>query len=248
MKTKIIIPVIVLVIVAMLLWVEPIAQDLNYHLFADNLSRWGVAHFWNVFSNLPFLLVGLMGIWSLAKQQFNLRSGTAVFYWVFFVGVFFVGLGSSWYHLNPNNQTLVWDRLPMTVAFMAFFSVILTEHVDQQLGKRLLWPLVVVGLLSIIYWQYSESMAAGDLRWYALVQFLPLIMIPIIFVVYPKPYSHIHLLWWFLGMYVLAKLLEHFDAQIFQLLTVISGHSLKHMAAALGIYFYWRYLKRRQTL
>ncbi len=248
MKTKIIIPVIVLVIVAVMLWVDPIPQDLNYHLFADNQSRWGIAHFWNVLSNLPFVVVGLMGLWSLSRHRLVIQPGFVVYYWVFFVGIVFVGLGSSWYHLNPNNQTLVWDRLPMTIAFMAFFSVILAEHVDGSLGKRLLWPLIVIGLCSIVYWQYSESIGAGDLRWYALVQFLPLIMIPVIFVVYPKTYSHVHLLWLFLGWYVVAKLLEHFDSQIFQGLTVISGHSLKHIAAALGVYCYWRYLKHRQVL
>ena len=248
MKTKIVLAVIVAVIAAMLIWVKPIAQDLNYHLFADGLSQWGVANFWNVLSNLPFVVIGLMGLWSLSKQQLQIKPQFSQFYWVFFTGIVFVGLGSSWYHLNPNNDTLVWDRLPMTVAFMAFFSVILAEHVDEVLGKRLLWPLIVLGLLSIGYWQYSESIGAGDLRWYALVQFLPLIMLPVIFVAYRKTFSHSHLLWAFLAMYVVAKLLEHFDGQIFSALSVISGHSLKHLAAALGIYFYWRYLRSRTAV
>ena len=133
----------------------------------------------------------------------------------------------------------------MTVAFMAFFSVILAEHVNAKLGKRLLWPLVLFGLFSIIYWQYTESIGAGDLRLYGLVQFLPLLLVPVIFVVYPKKFTHSHLLWWFLGMYVVAKLLEYFDEPIFTGLVVISGHSLKHLAAALGLYLYWRYLRLR---
>ncbi|MGJ8662072.1 MAG: ceramidase domain-containing protein [Marinicella sp.] len=247
MKTKIIIPVIVLIVAAVMYWVDPIPQDLNYHLFADALPRWGINNFWNVMSNLPFVIVGFMGLKSLSNRKMLVQPNFQVFYWVFFVGIIFVGLGSSWYHLNPNNHTLVWDRLPMTVAFMAFFSVVLAEHIDATLGKRLLWPLIVVGLLSIVYWQYTETNGAGDLRLYALVQFLPLIMMPIIFVIYPKPYTHSYLLWVFLGCYVVAKLLEHFDAQIFQTLSVISGHSLKHMAAALGVLFYWRYLRVRQA-
>ena len=248
MKTKIVLPLIILIIIAVVVWVKPIPQDLNYHLFADVLSQMGIANFWNVMSNLPFVVFGLLGLWSLLKDQLQINTDFKAFYWVFFVGIVFVGLGSSWYHLNPNNHTLVWDRLPMTVAFMAFFTVILAEHVNELLGKRLLWPLIILGLLSIIYWQYSESVGAGDLRWYALVQFLPLIMMPFIFVLYPKPYSHSHLLWVFLGWYVMAKLLEHFDAQIFQALSVISGHSLKHMAAALGVFFYWRYLRIRKAV
>lgn len=247
MKTKIIIPVIVLIVIAVMYWVDPIPQDLNYHLFADNLPQWGINNFWNVVSNGLFLVFGIMGLRSLSKRQIQVQPSFQMFYWVFFVGIIFVGLGSSWYHLNPDNHTLVWDRLPMTVAFMAFFSVVLAEHVDAVLGKRLIWPLVVVGLLSIFYWQYTESIGAGDLRWYALVQFLPLIMMPIIFVVYPKPFTHSYLLWVFLACYVVAKILEHFDAQIFESLSVISGHSLKHIAAALGVFFYWRYLRVRQA-
>lgn len=248
MKTKLIVAVTILTALVVAMWVDPIPQDLSYHLFADTLSRWGIAHFLNVASNFPFVLVGLMGLWSLQLNHLQINSESRVYYWVFFIGVVFVGLGSSWYHLNPNNQTLVWDRLPMTVAFMAVFSVILAEHVNAALGKRLLWPLIVIGLISIVYWHHTESIGAGDLRWYALIQFVPLIMIPLIFVVYPKRYSHGYLLWMFLGMYVLAKLLEHFDHQIFQTLIYISGHSLKHLAAVLGIYFYWRYLRVRVTV
>ena len=245
MKYVLTLIVFLLLILAMWLWVDPIPQDLAYHQFADAIPMLGVNNFWNVMSNLPFVVVGLMGLWSLSQGQLRVANDYRVFYWVFFVGIVAVGFGSSWYHLNPNNETLVWDRLPMTVAFMAFFSVILAEHVNSKLGKRLLWPLVLIGFASIAYWQYSESIGAGDLRWYGLVQFLPLIMIPIIFIAYPKKFSHIHLLWLFLGMYVVAKLLEHFDGQIFAGLSVISGHSLKHVAAAIGVYFYWRYLRIR---
>ncbi|WP_223788219.1 ceramidase domain-containing protein [Marinicella meishanensis] len=245
MKYVITLVIAVLIILAVWLWVDPIPQDLNYHLFADNLTFLGVNHFWNVMSNLPFLLVGVMGLWSLQQGKLRVAADYRVFYWVFFIGVLFVGLGSSWYHLNPNNETLVWDRLPMTVAFMAFFSVVLAEHVNAGLGKSLLWPLIILGFASIVYWQYSESIGAGDLRWYGLVQFLPLLMIPVIFLAYPQKFTHSHLLWWFLGMYVVAKLLEHFDQTIFSGLQVISGHSLKHIAAAFGIYLYWRYLRLR---
>ena len=240
-----IVVLIVVLVAAIWWWCGPIAQDTNDHLFADAVSKWGINNFWNVVSNVPFLWVGLMGLWSLYRRKLRVAADYRVFYWVFFTGVLMVGLGSSWYHLNPNNQTLVWDRLPMTVAFMAFFSVILAEHVNAKLGKRLLWPLVLFGLFSIIYWQYTESIGAGDLRLYGLVQFLPLLLVPVIFVVYPKKFTHNHLLWWFLGMYVVAKLLEYFDEPIFTGLVVISGHSLKHLAAALGLYLYWRYLRLR---
>src|SRR3990172_102797 len=34
----------------------------NYHNFADQRALWGVSNFWNVVSNLPFLLVALWGL------------------------------------------------------------------------------------------------------------------------------------------------------------------------------------------
>ncbi len=244
---KFFVAALALIVLAVMIWVEPIPQDLNYHNFADHLNFWGVPNFWNVMSNLPFLLVGLLGIIALAKTRLNVEPSYKLMYWVFFCGVLLVGLGSGWYHLNPSNSTLVWDRLPMTIAFMAFFAVIVAEHVDEKMGKSLFWPLLVIGLLSIVYWQYTKSIGAGDLRWYGLVQFLPLILIPLIFWIYPKKYSHSYLLWVFLGMYVVAKLLEHYDGAIFKSLSFISGHSLKHIAAAVGIWFYYLYLRKRKS-
>lgn len=245
---KYFIAALIIIIIAVMIWVDPIAQDLNYHKFADQLTFSGIPHFWNVMSNVPFLLVGVLGIWSLKSNRLNIASKFKQFYWIFFFGVLLVGLGSAWYHLNPNNSTLVWDRLPMTIAFMAFFSVIVAEYVNEQLGKGMFWPLLLMGILSIIYWQYTESIGFGDLRWYGMVQFLPLLLLPLIFLIYPKKYSHSFLLWLFLGLYLIAKLLENYDGEIFSTLNVISGHSLKHIAAATGIWFYWMYLKNRESI
>lgn len=234
-------------LVLFFLLTDPIAQSLAYHQFSDQ-NRWlGVPNFWNVLSNLPFFLAGGLGMSSLAKRKLNIKNDTRMMYWVFFSGVFLVGFGSSWYHLNPNNQTLLWDRLPMTLAFMAFFAIIITEHVDRKLGRLWFKPLVGIGITSIVYWQYTESLGQGDLRLYGLVQFLPLLLIPLIFWLRPKPYSHIHLMWWFLAWYVIAKILETFDPQIFTALRIISGHSLKHVAAALGVLVYWRCLQLRKA-
>ena len=37
-------------------FLPPIAQDPLYHAFADQRALLGVPHFWNVVSNLPFVL------------------------------------------------------------------------------------------------------------------------------------------------------------------------------------------------
>lgn len=49
--------------------------------------------------------------------------------------------------------------------------------------------------------------------------------------------------------YVLAKLLEHFDRDIFALTQEnVSGHTLKHLAAAAGTWWMVRYLQEKQPI
>ncbi len=227
-----------------LFFVEPMAQDLAYHKFADSKEFFGVANFWNVISNLPFLIVGLMGLVQL--KHLNIIPEMGVAYWLLFFAVALVAFGSGYYHLNPNNHTLVWDRLPMTIAFMSLFAVIISEFVNQQRGSLLLFPLLLVGVLSVLYWLLTESQGVGDLRFYALVQFLPIILIPLILLTYRSQFTKVSAYWWLLLAYVVAKLLEHFDEPIYQLFNQqMSGHAIKHVAAALGMYVLLRGFRYR---
>ena len=147
-----------------------------------------------------------------------------------FAGVTLVGLGSGWYHLAPGNASLVWDRLPMTLAFMAFFAIILGEHIDLRLARLHAVAAARRRRASVLYWR-----ATDDLRPYALVQFLPVLLIPLVLLLYPRRGSGA--VWIALACYVLAKLLEHFDPQVYAALgQAISGHSLKHVAAAAGMW------------
>ena len=115
--------------------VPPIAQDETYHLFADDHSLWGIPNFWNVASNLPFAIVGVLGLWKLR----------GVFDYVLFTGVaaltFF---GSAYYHLAPNDTRLVWDRLPMTLVFMALLACVVTGESDLPFSRLLLASLVTL--------------------------------------------------------------------------------------------------------
>ncbi len=212
----------------------PIPQDPDYHAFADQSEFLGIPNFWNVLSNLPFLLVGVAGIFGLNRNRFAgsipaLRTG----YLVFFAGIALIGFGSGIYHLNPSNGSLVWDRLPMALSFMAFFAVIVGENISENAGSRLLWPLVVAGVLSVGYWHLSETQGRGDLRPYALVQFLPLLLIPLILLLFRSPFSSNGWIWLALGAYGSSKVLELADAKIYELFGV-GGHALKHLLAAAG--------------
>jgi hypothetical protein len=219
----------------------PIHQSLEYHRFADTRTLLGVPNFWNVASNLPFVIVGFAGLAWLAAHLTRVARCLRAAWLLLFVGVVLVGLGSGWYHLAPGNATLVWDRLPMTLAFMALFAIVLGEHIDDKLARFALWPLLAAGVASVLYWQRTD-----DLRPYVLVQFLPVLLIPLILVLYPSRGSGA--IWQALGCYVLAKLLEQFDAQVYAALGgTISGHSLKHVAAAAGMWALLAGLKGRRS-
>jgi hypothetical protein len=227
------------------LWLQgPIPQHPAYHRFADTRTLLGIPNFWNVASNLPFLLFGLWGLARVARGPLDALAQAQRPAWlVFFLGATVVGFGSGAYHLHPDNATLVWDRLPMTLAFMALFALLIGEHLDVRWGRRLLWPLLVVGLASVLWWKLTEARGHGDLRPYAAVQFLPLILIPGLLLAFPKPGRGP--LWLVLALYVLAKALEHWDAAILAATGVTGGHAIKHVAAAAGIGVIAHWLGRR---
>lgn len=208
----------------------PIQQDQEYHRFADGRGLWGLPNFWNVLSNLPFLLFGASGLATLYRNRSRLLP-MRMAYVVFFLGSAWVAFGSAYYHMDPSDHTLVWDRLPMTVAFMAFFAALLGRYIRPALGARALVPLLALGLLSVLWWRI-----AGDLRPYLMVQFLPILLIPAILSLYPVSAPGTRFIWAVLAVYVLAKILEIYDAQIYRTLGM-SGHALKHVAAAVGVYF-----------
>jgi Ceramidase len=223
------------------LFVDPIAQNLSYHLFVDQRKVFGLPNFWNVISNAPFIVIGILGLYRkfsvTSKQTIKAYNDPTV---LFFIGILLTGLGSGYYHLHPTNQSLVWDRLPMTISFMAFFSIILSWHFDPHIGKIMLWPLIALGLLSVLYWIVTESLGKGDLRFYALVQFLPMLLIPLIMVLFPQKVYYQGYIWAALLLYVLAKVMEHFDIQLYEIGKIISGHSIKHVVAAIASYTIYR--------
>ena len=163
---------------------------------------------------------------------------------LFFIGVSLVAFGSAYYHYIPNNLTLVWDRIPMTIAFMALYSLVVSAFVKQESGVKLLPWLISAGVLSVIYWWLTESIGRGDLRFYALVQFLPLLLMIFIMMLFSaegvKKWPLTAMFIW----YALAKILEAFDQEVFNSLTLISGHTLKHLVSAIGglfvLFWLWK--------
>lgn len=225
----------------------PIPQDPAYHAFADQRALYGIPNFWNVMSNILLLFSGIAGlICVLSGNCAGGLPGLKLHYAIFFVGASLIGAGSSWYHLGPDNNTLVWDRLPMTLSFMSLCAAIVGENLSVRAGRVVLWPLLAAGVASVLYWHVTEQAGSGDLRLYALVQFLPLVLLPLLMLLYQSPFTSGQPLAWMLIAYALAKVAEHYDREIFQALEVVSGHALKHVFAALAIYCYCMALQRRK--
>ncbi|HJW09901.1 MAG TPA: hypothetical protein VJ483_09720 [Holophagaceae bacterium] len=212
-----------------------VPQDPAYHAFADARARFGIPNFWNVASNLAFLPVGLWGLRSLRRARFH-EPVEARAWAVFFLGLGLVCFGSGWYHLHPDNGSLFWDRLPMTVAFMSLLSAMVSERISVKAGAALLLPLLLLGAASVLLWRRSELSGHGDLRLYFLVQFLPMVLIPLLMALFPRCYDRTGAFDWMVLWYVAAKLLEHWDAAVFRATGGIAGgHALKHLAAALAV-------------
>jgi len=230
---------LVLTALAVVWWLPPIAQDPAYHLFADRRGLSGIPNFLNITTNLAFLAVGLAGMLWCASPRKELGAQRA---WLAcFAGVALVSFGSAYYHLAPDNGTLVWDRLPMSVGFMALTVAVLADRVNPRLEKILLAPAIALGTVSVLYWHYTD-----DLRPYVLVQFLPLLLLPALLLLFINPQQDRGYLLAALVIYMASKLAEHYDYAVFSLTgEIISGHSLKHLLAALALFVVYRMLRRR---
>jgi hypothetical protein len=220
-------------------FLKPIPQSAAYHDFSDQRSWLGVANAANVLSNLPFLLVGTYGIVVVGRARSVQRENVpppaaSAAYFILFCGVTLTSLGSAYYPLAPSNQRLVWDRLPMSVGFMGLLSATFSERVSPRLGQRLLIPLVLIGLFSVLLWAWTESIGQGDLRLYYVVQFVSLLLVLAMALLFPSPYTRSNDILVSIAIYFVAKVCETKDAVILNALGV-SGHTLKHMLAALSV-------------
>ncbi|MGI9449447.1 MAG: hypothetical protein ACR2QH_02145, partial [Geminicoccaceae bacterium] len=149
---------------------EPIPQDPEYHRFADTRSRFGIPNFSDVVSSVGLALVGALGLLAVLgakRRTIFTQPADARPYVVIFIGVCLISVGSAYYHWAPSNERLLWDRLPISVAFMAFCSAIIADRIDAKAGNTWLLPVLVAsGLMTLVYWYWTESLGRGDLRFY----------------------------------------------------------------------------------
>lgn len=199
-------------------WHGPIPQDPGYHHFADQRTLLGIPNALDVLSNVP---IGAAGAWGLLQARMR---ATPWALWAA-VGLLLTGIGSSYYHAVPDSPRLFWDRLPLTVVFMAWFAAVLADRAQV----RLLWPLLLVGVASVLYWR-----ATDDLRPYAWVQFFPMLALLLLVVALPGRDLSTRGVLWVIALYAAAKAGEALDRPIFALTGVVSGHTLKHLIAGVA--------------
>lgn len=225
--------VFVTLFIVILMFTDPIVQDPAYHQFADQRSWLLMPNFLDVISNLPFAVIALAGLrlWLVNKLSLTWAG--------FFGGLFLVAFGSGYYHWAPDNETLVWDRLPMTISFMSLFVALLGETIPLRHEKAILATAITVGIASVAYWRYMD-----DLRFYGFVQFGILSVLPLLALLHKR--SDNRYLLYGLLFYIMAKVFELTDQTIFDYSgNLVSGHTIKHLLAAAASYSIYRMLNGR---
>lgn len=203
-----------------------IPQDPAYHRFADTRAWLGVPNAGDSLSNLRFMAVGLWGLLARRPWPAPLRAFAAVF----FAGLVLTGFGSFCYHLAPDDAGLAWDRYGMTIAFAGVLGMAAAQKIGDHAGLALGGLALLLGPASVLWWQWS-----GDVAPYGVLQFGGMALVLwMLFLrsgtLWPTPGPNWAAL---IGAYALAKVLELQDAAVFALTgEFVSGHTLKHLAAA----------------
>lgn len=210
---------------------QAIHQDPSYHNFVDVRPILGHPNFFDCLSNIFFLVISFIGF------KYAKTNKLSISWKAFFISIGLVAFGSYYYHFNPNNQTLVWDRLPMTLGFMSLITAVFCETFKLNNEKIILLLTNAVGVLSVVVWVMTK-----DLRLYYWVQLTPIISLLIIGLFFSKNLNAKYMLGAF-ALYILAKVTEHKDALFFETLS-ISGHTIKHILAAVSVYFLYLMKKK----
>jgi len=234
--------VVIAAVLAMVL-LPALPQPADYLDFADKRELLGVPNFWDVMSNLPLLVVGAWGAYVVARLQPKEKWPYAFC----FGAVALAGIGSTYFHLAPDDDRLMWDRLPIALGFMALLSAVIAERVSLRAGMQALAPLLIAGTASVLYWRWSMLRGTENILPYAIVQYGALAAIVALAALRSR-YTRGADLFVVAGIYAVAKITEVLDKPIYALGGVLSGHTLKHLLAAVAVGWLVRMLQRREPL
>jgi hypothetical protein len=224
----------------------PLPQDPAYHLFADVRKCFGfIPRAGDVLTNLAILAAAVYGL--LLRPRMNVTPDERPAADLLIVGAFLTAAGSAYYHWDPRNATLVWDRLPMMLAFPPILVLVLADRVNPAFARRALWPLTAFALASVLWWTFSEAIGEEDVRLYFMVRVLLAVAILVLVVFRPSRYTGTG---WLVGAIVgegAMMTFERLDHQIFALTGgLASGHNLKHLAVGIALVCVFNWLARRR--
>lgn len=243
-------PAFALAMVLALMLLPPFPQPQDYHRFADARAWFGVPNFFDVVSNLVFVAAAVAGLNAIrhpGRVAFVDRAEHLP-YALFFVALAATAFGSAWYHLAPDNTRLFWDRLPIALCFAALLCAVIAERLSIRAGLLLLLPLAATGAGTVWYWLQSEVLGSGNVLPYFAFQAYALIAILLLTHLFPARYSRSTDMYRAALLYGAAIAAELLDRRIYALGQIMSGHTLKHLLAALAIYQIVRMLRLRARL
>lgn len=239
-----------MVAVGAMLTLPRLPQSPAFHQFADTRAWLGVPNFLDVITNAPFAVasvLGLVSLWRRSRRERRAVVGASlplmpidrICLAALFIGIGLTSIGSAYYHLQPTNERLFWDRLPMVLTFVSLLATLIAERVSPKTAAWLLAPMLVAGASSLVYWQWTEQIGDGDLRPYFLIQVATFASVLLIITLYPSRYLPTRSLVLGLLLYGSAVVLEQLDRAVWQVcqplgIELVSGHTLKHLAAGAG--------------
>jgi len=230
-----------IILILLAIFLPSIEQNQNYHNFADQRTLFGIRNAFDTLSNLAFIIVGILGLVNFYNNRYiKISNSFSVLLNLFFIAIILTGLGSSYYHQNPNDFTLVFDRLAMSLVFAVVLAMLAYLKISPRFGLHTLAELLILAPLTVLIWNYN-----GNLTPYAVLQFggIILVVLTLILTKASKPSPCFTSL---IILYGVAKLAEFYDEKIFILSqNLISGHTLKHLIAALAVIIFVSPLKVR---
>ena len=214
----------------------------GYHHFADQRTLLGLPHALDVLSNLPFAVMGAWGLWWLRRVPLD-RLGTAQrgLAVLFFVGLMATAFCSSGYHLDPHDAGLCIDRVGMSLAFAGLLGLAAADRIGTRAGVALAALVAVAApATALVAW------LGGNMTPWAVLQGGGLVLLAALALRRPQPRALGFSIIGVIAFYAVAKALELADAPVFALTQqLISGHSAKHLVAALAA---WPVVRALQSL
>ena len=220
-----------IILLLLAIFLPAIAQNQNYHNFIDQRTFFRIKNASNTLSNLAFIVVGLWGLINFYKNKYiKISNSFSVLLNLFFISIILTGLGSSYYHLSPNDFTLVFDRLALSFTFAVILAMLASIRISERSGFHTLAELIILAPLSVLLWNYN-----GNLTPYAVLQFGGIIII-ILTLLLTKAQKQSPCFTSLIILYGFAKVAEFYDVEIFNLSqNLISGHTLKHLIASIAV-------------